>query len=127
MTTSLSSQSPAWSIAVTAVQHDLFERVALLEFAAGVADLRAERATEELFALAAELGGSVSGEHGIGWVKRGALAQQWEPAALAMHEAIKQTFDPKGLLNPGKKLARGRRTAAGDSPRPREMRGPAMA
>jgi FAD/FMN-containing dehydrogenase len=66
---------------------------------------RAERATEELFALARELGGSVSGEHGLGSVKRGALALQWAPAAVALHEAIKKAFDPKGLLNPGKKLA----------------------
>ena len=48
----------------------------------------------------------MSGEHGIGLVKNGQLARQWEPAAVAMHEAIKRTFDPKGLLNPGKKLAR---------------------
>jgi FAD/FMN-containing dehydrogenase len=67
---------------------------------------RAERAAQQLFALAAKLGGSVSGEHGIGWVKRGALAQQWTPAALAAHAAIKRALDPKGLLNPGKKLAR---------------------
>jgi glycolate oxidase subunit GlcD len=67
---------------------------------------RAERAAEELFALAAELGGAVSGEHGVGWVKRGALERQWSPAALGLHEAIKDVFDPKGLLNPGKKLAR---------------------
>jgi glycolate oxidase subunit GlcD len=67
---------------------------------------RAERAAEALFALAGRLGGSVSGEHGLGWVKRGALARQWEPAALVLHEQIKRLFDPKGLLNPGKKLAR---------------------
>ena len=67
---------------------------------------RAEEAAEELFALAAGLGGSVSGEHGIGWVKRGALERQWGPAALAKHEAVKRAFDPKGLLNPQKKLAR---------------------
>jgi glycolate oxidase subunit GlcD len=67
---------------------------------------RAEQAAEDLFALAATLGGSVSGEHGVGWVKRGALAHQWHPSAVEMHEAIKRTFDPKGLLNPGKKLAR---------------------
>ena len=53
-----------------------------------------------------ELGGSVSGEHGIGLVKNGQLARQWQPAAVAMHEAIKRAFDPKGLLNPGKKIAR---------------------
>jgi FAD/FMN-containing dehydrogenase len=67
---------------------------------------RAEEAAQELFALAVSLGGSVSGEHGIGWVKRGALADQWAPGAVALHEAIKRVFDPKGLLNPGKKVAR---------------------
>lgn len=67
---------------------------------------RAEAAAAELFSLAAQLGGSVSGEHGIGWVKRGTLERQWDPAALSMHEAVKRAFDPKGLLNPGKKLAR---------------------
>ena len=67
---------------------------------------RAEHAAEDLFALAVELGGSVSGEHGIGLVKNGQIAKQWAPAAVAMHEGIKRCFDPKGLLNPGKKLAR---------------------
>ena len=67
---------------------------------------RAELAAGELFELAARLGGSVSGEHGLGWVKRGALERQWGPAALHLHEQIKDLFDPKGLLNPGKKLAR---------------------
>lgn len=67
---------------------------------------RAEEAAHDLFALAAELGGSVSGEHGVGLVKGGQLARQWAPPAIAMHEAIKRTFDPKGLLNPGKKVAR---------------------
>ena len=62
-------------------------------------------AAEELFELAARLGGSISGEHGIGWVKRGQLARQWPPRALELHEAVKRVFDPKGLLNPGKKVA----------------------
>jgi FAD/FMN-containing dehydrogenase len=56
--------------------------------------------------LAVALGGSVSGEHGLGLVKRGALAQQWSEPALAAHEAIKRAFDPKGLFNPQKKRAR---------------------
>jgi FAD/FMN-containing dehydrogenase len=43
----------------------------------------------------------VSGEHCLGWVKRGDLARQWDPPALALHG---RAFDPKGLLNPGKKL-----------------------
>ncbi|MGN6867880.1 MAG: FAD-binding oxidoreductase [Solirubrobacteraceae bacterium] len=67
---------------------------------------RAEEAARELFALAVELKGSISGEHGVGLVKNGQLALQWRPRAIAMHEAIKHVFDPKGLLNPGKKLAR---------------------
>jgi FAD/FMN-containing dehydrogenase len=69
---------------------------------------RAEAAVQELYALAASLGGSVSGEHGLGVVKRGALELQWPPAALDLHESIKRLFDPKGLLNPGKKQARSR-------------------
>ncbi|HET9719379.1 MAG TPA: FAD-linked oxidase C-terminal domain-containing protein, partial [Solirubrobacteraceae bacterium] len=67
---------------------------------------RAEAASQELFDLAMRLGGSVSGEHGIGLVKRGALERQWEPRAVSLHEEVKRMFDPKGLLNPGKKLAR---------------------
>ncbi len=66
---------------------------------------RAELAVAEVFALAARLGGSISGEHGIGWVKRGALAGVWPPAAVALHERVKLACDPRGLMNPGKKLA----------------------
>jgi FAD/FMN-containing dehydrogenase len=66
----------------------------------------AEELSEELYALAAELGGSIAGEHGVGWLKRGRLERQLGEAAVRVHEQIKQAFDPKGLLNPGKKLAR---------------------
>jgi glycolate oxidase subunit GlcD len=66
---------------------------------------RAEVAVEELFELAVRLGGSVSGEHGLGLLKRGQLARQWGPRALELHGEIKRLFDPKNLLNPGKKLA----------------------
>ena len=65
---------------------------------------RADAAAQELFALALRLGGSVTGEHGIGVLKRGQLARQWAPAAVAAQRAIKDALDPKGLLNPGKKL-----------------------
>ena len=67
---------------------------------------RARGAAEELFELAVRLGGSISGEHGTGWVKRGQLARQWPPRALDLHEAVKGAFDPRGLMNPGKKVAR---------------------
>jgi glycolate oxidase subunit GlcD len=63
-------------------------------------------ASHDLFDLAVRLGGSISGEHGLGYLKRGQLSKQWPKRAVELHEAVKQVFDPKGLLNPGKKLAR---------------------
>jgi len=66
----------------------------------------AEAVGEELFALAVSLGGSIAAEHGVGWLKSGRLGAQWPARAVELHEQIKHAFDPKGLLNPGKKLAR---------------------
>ena len=65
--------------------------------------VQAQEAAYELFRLAVELGGSISGEHGTGWVKRGQLARQWSPRLLEVHAAVKDAFDPKNLMNPGKK------------------------
>jgi glycolate oxidase subunit GlcD len=65
---------------------------------------RADAACHELFELALRLGGTVSGEHGIGWLKRGQLEHQLGPIGYDLHRRIKQAFDPKNLLNPGKKL-----------------------
>ena len=64
---------------------------------------RADAACHELFDLALRLGGTVSGEHGIGWLKRGQLERQLGPVGYDLHLRIKQAFDPKNLLNPGKK------------------------
>jgi FAD/FMN-containing dehydrogenase len=58
---------------------------------------------QQVFDLALRLGGTVSGEHGLGILKRGQLSRQWEPAAVAAQNAVKQALDPKGLFNPGKK------------------------
>jgi glycolate oxidase subunit GlcD len=66
----------------------------------------AETVGEQLFALAVSLGGSIAGEHGVGLLKGGRLGAQWPARAVELHEQIKLLFDPKGLLNPGKKLAR---------------------
>jgi FAD/FMN-containing dehydrogenase len=65
---------------------------------------RADEAALELFDLALRLGGTVTGEHGIGVLKRGQLSRQWSAAAVAAHRAIKAALDPKGLFNPGKKV-----------------------
>ena len=65
---------------------------------------RADEAAHELFAMAIRLGGTVSGEHGVGLLKNGQLSRQWSPAAVGLHRAIKHALDPEGLFNPGKKL-----------------------
>ena len=53
--------------------------------------------------MAVSLGGTVSGEHGIGLLKAGQLSRQWAPAAVAAHRAVKRALDPHGLFNPGVK------------------------
>jgi FAD/FMN-containing dehydrogenase len=63
---------------------------------------RAERAAAELAELALALGGTVSAEHGLGLLKCGQAAPA--PRIAALQRAIKDVFDPRGLLNPGKKL-----------------------
>jgi glycolate oxidase subunit GlcD len=68
----------------------------------------AEAAGRELFALVRELGGSIAAEHGVGQLKSGLLEAQWDARTVELHEQIKRAFDPKGLLNPGTKLARRR-------------------
>jgi len=64
---------------------------------------RAHAAAEDLFELATELGGTISGEHGIGVVKAGQLRRQWEQPAIELHRRTRELFDPAGLMNPGKK------------------------
>jgi len=78
----------------------------LIDLADSQALRRAERAAIDLFEMAVKLGGTITGEHGVGTVKGGFLDSQWESRAVELHEAIKSSFDPKDLLNPGKKLAR---------------------
>lgn len=66
---------------------------------------RAWQACDELFDLAVRLGGCITGEHGIGTLKGGKLSRYRQQRALELHAAVKAAFDPKNLLNPGKKLA----------------------
>jgi D-lactate dehydrogenase (quinone) len=57
-----------------------------------------------VFALALSLGGTLSGEHGIGLAKRDFMRQAIDPATLAVMRQVKAAFDPAGILNPGKLL-----------------------
>ena len=65
---------------------------------------RAAAALESVFDAVIALGGLVSGEHGIGLVKRELLARSLDQATLSLMRAIKSQFDPAGILNPGKVL-----------------------
>jgi glycolate oxidase len=66
------------------------------------ARIAAQAAFEEFLNDAIELGGTVSGEHGIGLLKRGGMRRELDPGALAMQEAVRRALDPLGLFNPGK-------------------------
>jgi D-lactate dehydrogenase (quinone) len=65
---------------------------------------RAEIALSDLFDLVIKLGGTLSGEHGIGLAKRDFLHRAIDADALSMMRKIKSQFDPDGILNPGKLL-----------------------
>jgi len=58
--------------------------------------------TEAIFAEAIRLGGTLSGEHGIGLTKKAYMPLMFSEADLAIMRGVKAVFDPKGLLNPGK-------------------------
>lgn len=59
-------------------------------------------AIEKIFEVTIELGGTISGEHGIGYVQKRYLPMAYNADELEIMKAIKSAFDPKGLLNPGK-------------------------
>ena len=65
---------------------------------------RAIAAFGEIVEIAQSLGGTASGEHGIGSIKQAFAANELSPAVIELQRAIKNAFDPKGILNPGKKL-----------------------
>lgn len=63
---------------------------------------RFEKVKDELFSLALKLGGSLSGEHGIGWEKKKYLKDALDENALLYMEKIKKMFDPNNIINPNK-------------------------
>lgn len=63
---------------------------------------RVNQAIDELFARALALGGTLSGEHGIGFMKAPYLLQELGREGYLAHKAVKDALDPAGVLNPGK-------------------------
>jgi glycolate oxidase len=61
-------------------------------------------AADEVFRAALELGGTLTGEHGVGLIKRRWLAAELGEESMAVHHTIKQALDPAGIMNPGKVL-----------------------
>ena len=67
---------------------------------------RALLAFDDVLEVALSLGGTVTGEHGVGLLKRAVLARELDPVAIDLHGRVKDAFDPRGILNPGKALPR---------------------
>ncbi|MDT7649016.1 MAG: glycolate oxidase [Pseudonocardiales bacterium] len=68
---------------------------------------RAQRAFDSIMRLGLALGGTITGEHGVGLLKRDWLATELGELSTRLHREIKSVFDPAGILNPGKVLAAG--------------------
>ena len=65
---------------------------------------RARESFDAIMALGLALGGTITGEHGVGLLKREWLAEELGPVGLELQRRVKAAFDPLGLLNPGKVL-----------------------
>ncbi len=63
---------------------------------------KAEQAIKEIFTATLQLGGTMSGEHGVGVTKAPYIPMELDPAAVAYMKAIKRALDPNNILNPGK-------------------------
>jgi glycolate oxidase len=65
---------------------------------------RAQKAFSEIVEIAQLLGGSASGEHGIGSIKAHFVANETSAKVIELQRAVKRVFDPNSILNPGKKI-----------------------
>jgi len=63
---------------------------------------RTEEFGGKILELCVEVGGTITGEHGVGMEKINQMCVQFNPLELSQFHAVKAAFDPKGLLNPGK-------------------------
>jgi glycolate oxidase len=74
---------------------------------------RAFAAFDAILELGLSLGGTITGEHGVGTLKADWLEREIGPVSLSVHQAIKQALDPAGILNPGKLFRRAHRADLG--------------
>ena len=65
---------------------------------------RAQRAFGQIVEIAQSLGGTASGEHGIGSIKPGFVTNEISKTVIDLQRAVKKVFDPNSILNPGKKI-----------------------
>ncbi len=65
---------------------------------------KVEQLGNDILALCVAVGGTITGEHGVGVEKLSGMCYQFAPQTLAQFHAVKHAFDPKGLLNPGKAI-----------------------
>ncbi len=80
---------------INIIKGDLTEEVWETELPKGI---------REIFELTVSLGGTISGEHGIGYVQKNYMDIAFQPASLLLMKGIKGLFDPNGILNPSKVL-----------------------
>jgi glycolate oxidase len=74
---------------------------------------RAEAFGADILETSVRLGGTITGEHGVGVEKLGSMCVQFTPEERAQMEGLKRAFDPAGLLNPGKVIPTLHRCAEG--------------
>lgn len=65
------------------------------------AEERARECFDEIMSAAIRLGGTITGEHGVGRAKKGKLGEQLGPDVMALNKRVKAALDPEGILNPG--------------------------
>jgi FAD/FMN-containing dehydrogenase len=77
-----------------------------IHYNVGPPELLAERPAVNriVYEVVAELGGSISAEHGLGQLKREEIRAHKDPVELELMQRVKQALDPLGLMNPGKVL-----------------------
>jgi glycolate oxidase len=68
---------------------------------------RGRRVFDDIMRLGLALGGTCTGEHGVGILKRDWLARELGPVGMRVNRALKAALDPSGILNPGKVIAPG--------------------